>query len=271
MGGPSPSSREVAMNYALSALVYTLSLSLGMLLLLEVGRRIGLRRRAKAAEGAVAGSGVIEGAVFALLGLLVAFTFSGAAARFDTRRQLIVEETNAIGTAYLRLDLLPAAAQQTLRERFRQYLAVRLEGYHKLSDVAAVQEALARSVQLQGGIWTQAVAGSRRQDAHPDAAKLLLPALNAMIDMTTTRILVACIHLPTTIVAMLFGLALACALLAGHGMVDGTARSWPHIVSFVAIIAAAVYVILDLEFPRLGLLQVKAFDQALEALLQSMK
>ena len=109
------------------------------------------------------------------------------------------------------------------------------------------------------------------QEAHPDAAKLLLPALNAMIDITTTRLLVARIHPPTTIVAMLFGLALACALLAGHGMADGTARSWLHIVSFVAIIAAVVYVILDLEFPRLGLLQVKAFDQALEALLQSMK
>ena len=63
------------MNYALSTLVYTLSLWLGMLILFEIGRRIGLRRRAKVAEGAVAGSGVIEGAVFALLGLLVAFTF----------------------------------------------------------------------------------------------------------------------------------------------------------------------------------------------------
>src|SRR5262245_44178355 len=138
------------MNYALSVLVYTLSLSLGMLLLFEIGRRIGLRRRAKTTAGAVAGSGVIEGAVFALFGLLVAFTFSGAAARFDTRRQLIVEETNAIGTAYLRLDLLPVDAQLTLRERFRQYLAARLEEHRKLPDTAAAQKALERSVQLQG-------------------------------------------------------------------------------------------------------------------------
>ena len=61
--------------------------------------------------------------------LLVAFTFSGAAARFDTRRQLIVEETNAIGTASLRLDLLPAAVQPPLRAHFRQYVAARLEVY----------------------------------------------------------------------------------------------------------------------------------------------
>jgi hypothetical protein len=248
-----------------------LSLLLGMLLLFEVGRRIGLRRRAKATEGAIAGSGVIEGAVFALFGLLVAFTFSGAAARFDTRRQLIVEETNAIGTAYLRLDLLPVEAQLTLRERFRQYLAARLEDYRKLPDMAAAQKALERSVQLQGEIWTQTVAESRRQEAHPDAAKLLLPALNAMIDITTTRTLATHMHPPMIIIAMLFGLALACALLAGHGMANGPARRWLAIVSFIAIITVVVYVILDMEFPRRGLLQVKAFDQALEALLQSMK
>ena len=127
------------MNYALFALMFILGLLLGMLLFLEVGRRIGLRQRAKAAGGAVAGSGAVEGAIFALLGLLVAFTFSGAAARFDTRRQLIVEETNAIGTAYLRLDLLPAEVQPTLRERFRQYLAARLEVYRKLPDMAAAR------------------------------------------------------------------------------------------------------------------------------------
>src|SRR5262245_32531707 len=259
------------MYYTLFALIYSLSLSLGMLLLFEVGRRIGLRRRAKATEGMLAGRGVIEGAVFALFGLLVAFTFSGAAARFDARRQLIVQETNAIGTAYLRLDLLPADVQPTLRERFRQYLTARLEEYRKLPDVAAAQEALARSVQLQGEIWTQAVAESRRQDAHPDAAKLLLPALNAMIDIATTRTLATHMHPPTTIITMLFGLALACALVAGHGMADDTARRWLPIVSFIAIITVVVYVILDMEFPRRGLLQVKAFDQALEALLQSMK
>ena len=259
------------MNYVLFALMFTLGLLLSMLLLLEVGRRIGLRRRAKAADGAVAGSGAVEGAIFALLGLLVAFTFSGAAARFDTRRQLIVEETNTIGTAYLRLDLLPAEVQPTLRERFRQYLATRLEVYRKLPDMAAAREALARSGHMQGEIWTQAVAGSRLQDAHPDAAKLLLPALNAMIDITTTRTMAARMHPPIIIFAMLCGLALASALLAGYGMAGSTARSWLHMVGFALVIAAVVYVILDLEYPRLGLIQVQAFDQALVELLESMK
>ena len=96
---------EPAMDHVLSALLFAVFLFLGMLLLLEAGRRIGIRRMANDAEGSRAGLGTVEGAVFGLLGLLIAFTFSGAASRFDTRRELIIEETNNIGTAYLRLVL----------------------------------------------------------------------------------------------------------------------------------------------------------------------
>ena len=97
--------------------------------------------------------------------------------RFDDRRHLIVEEANNIGTAYLRVDLLPAPAQPALRSLFRQYLDSRLEMYRKLPDVAAAKAELARSLKLQGGIWSTAVAAcldSGSQSAH----MLLLPALN---------------------------------------------------------------------------------------------
>ena len=98
------------MDPVLAASLFAVTLFFGILLFLEVGRRIGIRRITNDTEGARAGTGAVEGAVFGLLGLLIAFTFSGAASRFDTRRQLIVEETNVIGTAYLRLDLLPSDA-----------------------------------------------------------------------------------------------------------------------------------------------------------------
>jgi len=107
------------MEHGIFASLLAVGLFLGMLILAEVGRRIGMRRLAQDPEGAEAGVGVVDGAVIALVGLLIAFTFSGAAARFDTRRQLIVEETNDIGTAYLRLDMLPVDAQPALREKFR--------------------------------------------------------------------------------------------------------------------------------------------------------
>ena len=74
------------MNFVLINLIYTIGLLLGMLLLAEVGRRIALRRMAADKEGARAGIGTVEGALVALLGLLIACSFSGAAARFDARR-----------------------------------------------------------------------------------------------------------------------------------------------------------------------------------------
>src|SRR5437764_1062365 len=104
------------MSYLPAAILCTLGLLTGIVATMEFGRRMGARRVAEYGDGAVAGVSTVEGGVFALLGLLLAFTFSGAASRFDTRRQQIVEEANNIGTAYLRVDLLPAAAQPELRE-----------------------------------------------------------------------------------------------------------------------------------------------------------
>ena len=258
------------MNHVLTALVLTLGLFLGMLLFLEIGRRIAVRRMREDSGAAGEGVGAVDGAVFALLGLLIAFTFSGASSRFDTRRQLIVEETNDIGTAYLRLDLLPADLQPALRESFRRYLDMRIEVYRKLPDIAAAKDSLAKANELQKQIWRQAVVASRAEGAQPAAPILLLPALNAMIDITTTQVMAAQMHPPIVIFAMLFGLALAASLLAGYGLAGSKLRRWFHMVGFALVMAVAIYVILDIEYPRLGLIRVDAFDQALIDLRESM-
>ena len=161
------------MSYTAFASLVTLALFVGMVLLLEGCRRIGVRRMANDPKGAQAGTGAVDGAVFALRGLLIAFTFSGAAVRFDQRRSLIVQETNDIGTAYLRLDLLPPSAQPALRDLFRRYLDSRLEVYRRLPDIEAARAELARSNELQGEIWSRAVAASRMNEA-PPAANMLL-------------------------------------------------------------------------------------------------
>ena len=230
-----------------------------------------VRRLANDPDGAMVGVGTLEGAVFGLLALLVAFAFSGAAVRFETRRQLIIEETNDVGTAYLRLDLLPLPAQPPLRDRFRQYVSARLDAYRQLPDIAAATQTLARATALQAEIWTHAVGHSREPDAHPDAGKLLLPALNAMFDITTTRTAALYRHPPIIIFLLLFVVALVSALLAGHGLAASRRRNWFHMVGFAAVITVAVYVILNLEFPRLGFIQVSVFDQALSAQLESMR
>jgi hypothetical protein len=257
------------MNIILSAALTALGLFGGTLIMLDIGRRVGIRRAARDGEGARAGMGAVEGAVFGLMGLLIAFTFSGAAARFDTRRQQITEEANNIGTSWLRLDLLPTGAQPALRENFRRYVDTRIEAYARMPDIEAAKAALARASVLQREIWAQAVAASR--ESPPAAAMLLLPALNQMIDITTTRTVTAKTHPPGIIYAMLVMLTLVSALLAGYDMAAAKTRSWIHMLGFAFVMAASVYVILDLEYPRMGLIRLHSADHVLVELRQSLK
>jgi len=258
------------MNSVLISAIMALTLFFGMIALLEIGRRLGNRRLAKDREGGRAGAGAIEGAIFALLGLLIAFTFSGAASRYETRRHLVVEEANAVGTAWLRLDLLPEGDRSQLQELFRQYLDSRLEAYGKLPDLEAAYAELEHSTKLQGEIWRRAVASSQTGEGER-ARMLLLPALNEMIDITTIRTMSAKAHPPTIIFALLFVLGMGCAFLAGYGMAGAKERSWAHIIGFAAVMAITFYVILDIEFPRIGLIRVDAADQVLLELRESMK
>jgi hypothetical protein len=258
-------------NQAISAPLYAGALLVGMLLLLEIGRRIGLRRLAKDPKATDSGLGPAEGTLFALFGLLLAFTFSGAADRFNSRRMLIADEANAVGTAWLRLDLLPAESQPELRAAFRDYLGSRLAVYAKLPDLEAAMAEIARSEKMQGAIWSGAVAATRREGGHPDAARLLLPALNEMIDITTTRTMAARIHPPFIVYALLFVLGLASALLAGVTSAATSRRSWLHIVGFALATAVVVYVIVDIEFPRWGLFRIDTYDQVLVDLQKTMQ
>jgi len=258
------------MAFTLSTLCVALALLLGMLGLQEVGRSLGRRQLARDPDSSRKSLGALEGAVFGLMGLLMAFTFSGAASRFEGRRQLVAQEANAIGTAYLRLDLLPAPAQPALREDFRRYLDARLALFQNPLGSPASQAGLARAVQLQGSIWTGAVAACRG-NLPPQIPNLVLPALNEMIDITTTRAMAMNQHPPSVIYVMLGVLTLTSALLAGYGMAEGRIRSWVHSLGFAVLFSTTFFVILDLEYPRLGLIRVDAADQVLVDLRASMR
>ena len=243
----------------------------GILGFLAIGRRIGQRTIAREGVVGLTSAGSLETAVFAILGLLIAFAFAGALSRFDLRRSQIVDEANAIGTAYLRIDLLPSSAQAPLRETFRNYVDARIATYKKLPDLKAARSELARSQQLQADIWTQAVAATRLPESRPGAEVLMMPALNQMFDITTVRLMAAQMHPPNIIFYMLVGLALASALLAGYQSAGGKAYDWVHQIGFAGIVAFTVFVILDIEFPRLGFVRLDATDQLLVTVREGMK
>jgi hypothetical protein len=249
--------------------IVVLTLLLAILGCTEIGRRLGEKRVAQLGEGALEGFGAVEGGVFALLGLLLAFTFSAAASRFDARKDLIVHEANAIGTAYLRLDLLPPASQPELRRMFASYVDTRLSMLNLVGHLRYPTEELARQAELQREIWDKAVAGCRASRT-PEAMLLVLPAINQMIDITTERNVAVRWHVPWLVLVLLVLLTFASAVLAGYGMAHVKSRSWAHMVAFAVILAITVYVILDYEFPRLGLIRLDWVDHVLVDVRKSM-
>ena len=247
------------------------ALFIGIMVAIAAGRWIGRRHVARYGTHSLDSVGSLETAVFALLGLMIAFTFSGALTRFDVRRAQIVDEANAIGTAYLRIDLLPAAAQPQLRQAFRDYVDARLSTYRKLPDLEAARLELARSQDLQTAIWNQAVAAVRMSDVRPGTEVLMMPALNQMFDITTVRVFATQMHPPLIIYVMLIGLALASALLAGYQTAFEKGYDLVHQIGFAAIVAFTLYVILDIEYPRAGWIRLDEIDQALVNVRASMK
>jgi hypothetical protein len=229
-----------------------------MLVLIELGRRFRIKHKAPQESTA------IESAIFALFGLLLAFTFSGAVERYDRHRELIVEETNAIDVAYLRLDLLPPAAQPALRQLFRDYTNSRLHLYDAVSE-----EVSPASEHMQREIWKQSVAAAPAPGASVDAAKLLLPALNTMIDITHTRKNTFNLHPPEVVFLLLFVFSGGAAFLGGYSMaVHG--RSWFHMFALAIAVTLTIYATLEIEYPRRGLIRLTDTDKTLIDLRNSM-
>jgi hypothetical protein len=245
-------------------------LFLGILLFVWIGRWVGTLRASQETERERVGLVTVETALYALLGLMIAFTFSGASNRFDTRRAQTVQEANAIGTAYLRIDLLPAAAQPALRMKFRAYTDARIGVYGALPDMAASDAHAARAVKLQAEIWTDSLAALRNAPAQ--ASLLLIPALNDMIDITATRMVALRTHTPTVILGALIVLTLACSLLVGYGLAGGNPFATNfHMIGFALMMTVTIYVILDLDHPRVGLITLDYVDQAFKDLRAGMK
>ena len=243
-------------------------LFLALVLCMELGRHIGRWRLKRDPDAIDTGTGAVDGMVFALLGLLVAFTFSGAASRFDDRRAMVVTEANDIGTAYLRIDLLPPEAQAPLRDAFHRYVDSRLASYRRDISEEEFKEAFGKSKAIQAEIWKLAVEAGRQPDAPPAANMLLLPAINAMIDMTSTRAAALSIHPPWPIFVVLTLTAMVCALLAGLAMLRSRSPKWIHILGFAATVTITLYVIADLEYPRRGMIQADGLDNMLKEAVQ---
>ncbi|MFN7021467.1 MAG: hypothetical protein ACK4WH_09090 [Phycisphaerales bacterium] len=228
------------------------ALIIGLLLAIEVGFRHG-RRGLKEGEARAAGQvGAVQGATLGLLGLLLGFSFAGAATRFIEKQDLIVKEANAIGTAYLRADIMPEPYATDLRAALKNYTEHRIEVSSRLrfglrpGDLEEVERLHAR-------IWA-AAAGAVL--AAPGMSQAMLNPVNEVIDMHATRLATGRKHIPSLVLGLLIGCSALALMAIGHGCGLANRRFAALTVPLALLIAVTLWTIIDLDYPRAGLMRL---------------
>ncbi|MGQ0636198.1 MAG: bestrophin-like domain [Planctomycetaceae bacterium] len=219
---------------------------------LECGYRVGRWRRARAAQEKEAPVGAMVGSILGLLAIMLAFTFNLAASRFEARRQGVLDESNAVGTTFLRARLLPEPQRSEIADLLREYVDVRLQTVRE----GTASEGIARSEQLHAELWSRAVAAAENSKGSMTTA-LFLQSLNEVIDLHAKRVQVGLrSRLPVTIWIALFGLALLGMAAMGYQTgLSGTQRTPAELLLALAF-AGVLFLIVDLDRAHEGLLRV---------------
>lgn len=250
------------MEYALSPISSGLLMAVLVLAAIELGRVLAARRRRRGLP--VDRIGGAESVVLAILGLMISFTFSGAANRFEARRGLVGLETNAVTSSWLRLDMLNSEDQPEVRRRFLGYLDARLAVYAAFPDVEAVRASVAKARELQLDLWRSTLASVKRPDSAAGAAVTVLPAMTAMFDAAMLRTVALEAHPPLVIFVLLYTLAACAGVIIGAQVT--TQSPDPRLFqqgALALLLGLAIFVILELEYPRGGLVTIQAADHFL--------
>ncbi len=239
-----------ANEWALSLLFLAVLVAAG-----EVGFRFGRKPRLRTSTEATSQILTVEAGILGVLGLLLGFTMSMAVTRFDVRKQLVLEEAQAIGTSWLRTQLLPPAEGKEIAGLLSAYTDTRVAPNDGRDIYQQILAARQESARLQSAIWERAVAYAHR-DPSPVLAGLLLQSLNQVIDLDAARWMAFKNEVPVTVVYVIALVSLLAAVTVGYAFGLGESR---HVFSMWGLLLALVLVlgvIVDLDRPRGGLIRV---------------
>lgn len=238
-----------------SALI-VLVLFLVLLIAVEVGYRLGMRRTATATDAIRTQINTIQASLLGVLALLLGFTFSLSLQRYDTRSQAVVEEANAIGTAILRAELLPPGVRADARETLREYLDQRVSaGRISLDRDQERRGVLLESNRLLDALW-QSAAQAAEENPNPVTTGLYVQALNDVIDSYSARDAALNRHVPEVVLLLLFAAFTLTACLVGYASGFSGQRSSFSTYVLILLIVFLVFLIIDLDRPRRGLIAV---------------
>jgi hypothetical protein len=238
--------------------LYILS-ALGVLLSIELGWRLGDYRRYRTEEESKAPISAPVGAILGLLAFLLAFTFGMAGTRFDNRKQIVLQEANAIGTTYLRTDFLTEQQRNEARSLLRKYTALRAGG----AAVFMSPEGMAQSASIQDQLWAIAVSAEATSDTV--SSGLFSESLNEMIDLDAIRVTANRNRIPDSIWMMLGVVTIFSMVALGYEFGLTGVRSWPLMILLTIVFTTVIMLIADLDRPQAGLIHVS--QQALFDLL----
>jgi len=235
--------------------------------LAEIGYRFGLRQHRRDPDEAKGSSGAIQGAVLGLLGLLLGFTFAMSVNRHDSRRQIIVDEANTIGTTWLRADFLPEQARDEVKKLLLEYTELHLDQFRHDTGSGEFLRVRARIGELHDELWRIGSAGAMASTS--PLTNSFITSLNETIDLDASRMAMRHNHVPGAVWLLVLVVAGCGAWSSGLASGAGGARPLFNQIVFPLLIAVVIMLISDIDRPRRGLISIS--QQPLMDLLETLR
>lgn len=243
------------MIWAINEVVLLATTAVIYLIVIEIGFNLGRRRGSGDDQATISHFGALQNALLGLLALLLGFTIAMSLTRFETRKDLVVAEANAIGTTYLRAQFLPEQQKREVSRLLNSYVAARLEFFKAGIDETRLEAANTEASKIKSRLWTAAVTSSQTAN-NPIMVSMFIQSLNDVIDVGEKRQVALENHVPETVIGLLFLVSAAGLGFIGYGSGLTGTRHLRSTTTFAILVALVLSVILDIDRPRRGLIQV---------------
>jgi len=230
-----------------------------LLFALELGYWVGLTKHRSTSEQTPDSEGVILASTFALLGLIFAFTFSASVERYDQRKQEVIMEANAIGTAFLRADLIADPGRTEIKRTLLDYARLRIPPEEGKLGPDKQKELIKLPSEIISGLWPITMAAISRSPQSGAVEISLVNSVNEAIDQSAVRNAAVLDRLPAAILWMLVLISMFVMAEAGYKAGLSGRISRPRYIGFVMVLALVMAAIADYDRPQEGLIRV---DQA---------
>lgn len=242
--------------YGYSSIAIAITLFVTIVVFNEVGFRVGRFVQSQTDNEVKVLTGSIQASILGLLALLLGFTFSMSMQRYDNRSMALIEESNAIGTAMLRVQLLPEEYKKEADKLFREYVDLRVTiGQLDLTKIEERNIYNKRVAKIQSDLWSLAISATN-SDPRPVTTGAFVKSLNDVIDSQGKRNALLQMHVPEVVLILLFVVFVSSGGIMGYSAGLSGKRMVAPIILVSLLITLIVFIIIDLDRPKRGLIQV---------------